>query len=142
MVLYRLGDAIDTLSQISRVVAHHYREMGWAEHDLLSYLQPGQARSRTAAPIDSDRAYLAGFLGHPAPQPDTTGMYSWGQSTVEHIDANQRVINTQAVLHALTSNLEEDLAYSVGDLQGPARELALQLLPLLAQHDSQEPSLT
>ncbi|MFK0047592.1 hypothetical protein ACIQU4_26540 [Streptomyces sp. NPDC090741] len=42
MVLYLLGDAIDTLSQISRVVAPYYRERGLAEHDLLSFLQPGQ----------------------------------------------------------------------------------------------------
>ncbi|MGP3636861.1 hypothetical protein ACTU45_26485 [Streptomyces sp. 24-1644] len=142
MVLYRLGDAIDTLSQISRVVTLHYREEGRSEHDLLSYLQPGQERARTAAPDDSDRAYLAGLLGLSEAQQDETGMYVWGKSTVEHIDIEPQVISTRAVLHALSSRLDEELSYSLGSLQGPARELALQLMPLLARKEHKEPVLT
>ncbi|MFB6614673.1 hypothetical protein ACFCV9_10725 [Streptomyces sp. NPDC056367] len=142
MVLYRLGDAIDTLSQISRVVALHYREEGRAEHDLRSYLQPGQERARTAAPDDSDRAYLAGLLGRPGAEQDETGMYGWGKSIVEHFDTEVQEISTRAALYALSSRLDEELSYSLGDLQGPARELALQLIPLLAQKEHEEPVLT
>ncbi|MFJ3841778.1 hypothetical protein ACIPY6_40615 [Streptomyces sp. NPDC090054] len=138
MLLYRLGDAIDSLSQISRIVALHYREEGRAEHDLTSYLQPRQERARTAAPDESDRAFLAGLLGRPQTEPDETGMYLWGKSIADHSGTEPQEITMQAVLYALSSQPDEDLSYSLGDLQGPRRELALQLLPLLAQKEGVE----
>ncbi|MFF7505073.1 hypothetical protein ACFZBM_37460 [Streptomyces lavendulae] len=134
MVLYRLGDAIDTLSQITRVVTQFYRENGRAEHDLNSYLQPLQERSRTDSLDDSDHHYLAGLLGRPLPADNgsATGLYDWGRSEAEHPDLPE-VVNTRACLYALRASGSEEPETVFASLNEPtravARAVAQHLLP-------------
>ncbi|MFF4647733.1 hypothetical protein [Streptomyces sp. NPDC001389] len=139
MVLYRLGDAIDTLSQITRVITLHYRQSGCAEQDLASYLQPRQERPRTGEATDSDHHYLAGLLGRPRPSDNgsPTGLYDWGQMEAEYTELPE-IVNTLACLYALRANFSEEPEEVFADLAEPTRTVARAVAQHLLQAPAEE----
>ncbi|MFJ3880908.1 hypothetical protein ACIPW5_26125 [Streptomyces sp. NPDC090077] len=140
MVLYRLGDAIDTLSQITRVITLHYRQNGWAEQDLTSYLQPRQERPRTGEAAESDHHYLAGLLGRPCPSDNgsPTGLYDWGRMEAENPNLPE-VVNTLACLYALRAAFSEEPEAVFADLDEPTRTVARGVAQHLLRAPAEEP---